>query len=111
MAPTTINSTSCSDKIADLPLVLFSPGETRYEFESVYDHLEEIRKTGSSAYQSLIVTRPEMSDVLFRILRSKAESLPHVHIRRLDDDVQTCSQIPHRSGSFFAPPRQVAAAR
>ena len=89
-----------------LPLVLVTIGDSVREFEALYDHLERISQDAMPKQQSLIVARPETPDVLYQTLRSRTREMPHVHLRRLGDDVEDCVAVAHETGTFYAtPPR------
>ena len=51
--------------------------------------------------QSLIVARPEMPEMLYRVLRARTAGMPHVHIRRLDADPNDCAELRHETGTFY----------
>ena len=86
----------------DLPLVLVTVGNTQKEFETLYDHLESVAQSDAPEFQSLIVARHDMPDVFYAVLRSKADQLPSVHIRRLNDGADQCERVSHASGAFYA---------
>ena len=86
----------------DLPLVLVTVGNTQKEFETLYDHLESVSQTEQPEFQSLIVARHDMPDIFYAVLRSKADQLPNVHIRRLNDRPDECERVSHATGEFYA---------
>ena len=95
--------------LEDLPLVLVTAGDGVGEFEVLYDHLERLADELEPSCQSLIVARPELPDILYQMLRARTKDMPHVHIRRLDDDTDDCLEVGHETGTFYAtPPRHQA---
>ena len=84
-----------------LPLVLLTIGEELEEFETLYDHLEMISEEFAPQQQTLIIARPEMPDMLYRVLRARTANMPHVHMRRLDDDAVNCTELRHETGTFY----------
>ncbi|MDX1508423.1 MAG: hypothetical protein R3358_09105 [Woeseiaceae bacterium] len=87
-----------------LPLVLVTAGDGVGEFEVLYDHLERLAGELEPSCQSLIVARPELPDILYQMLRARTKDMPHVHIRRLDDDTEDCVEVGHEAGRFYATP-------
>ncbi|MDJ0941095.1 MAG: hypothetical protein QNJ00_15150 [Woeseiaceae bacterium] len=87
--------------MTELPLVLVTVGNSQHEFEALYDHLETVSKAKTARFQSLIVARRDMPDVFYAVLRSKADSLPNVHMRRLGDGGEHCDSIRHAEGTFY----------
>ncbi len=90
----------------ELPLVLLTVGDGVQEFEALYDHLESISSDPLPKQLSLIVMRPEAPDVLYQTLRARTKEMPHVHIRRLDDDVEDCVEVLHETGKFYVTRRR-----
>ena len=90
--------------IDELPLVLVTASDDMGEFETLYDHLEMLAHDPTPTHQSLIVARPEFPDILYNMLRARTKEMPHVHIRRLDDDAEDCLEFAHETGTFYATP-------
>ena len=84
-----------------LPLVLLTVGDELEEFETLYDHLEMISEETAPQQQTLIIARPEVPDMLYRVLRARTVDMPHVHIRRLGDDTSNCLELRHETGTFY----------
>jgi len=91
---------------AELPLVLVTVGDGLEEFEALYDHLEAISRDRVPRQQSLIVARPEMPDMLYTVLRARTAHMPNVHIRRLGDEAEHCTELSHESGTFYVTRRR-----
>ena len=84
-----------------LPLVTLTVGDGLNDFEALYDHLEAISQEPRPKQQSLIVARPEMPEMLYKVLRGRTKAMAHVHIRRLADDVEDCAAVRHETGTFY----------
>ena len=90
-----------------LPLVLLTVGDELDEFETLYDHLEMISEEMSPQQQTLIIARPEVPDMLYRVLQARTVDLPHVHIRRLNDDTANCEVLRHETGTFYVTQKRI----
>ena len=90
-----------------LPLVLLTVGDELEEFETLYDHLEMISEEKAPQQQTLIIARPEVPDMLYRVLRARTAEMPHVHIRRLGDDTANCQTLRHETGTFYVTQKRV----
>lgn len=87
--------------VSGLPLVLITIGDAEGEFETLYDHLEALARDPAPRVQSLIVARPEMPDVLYKMVRWRTRDMPHVYIRKLGRDPSECVEMGHPTGKFF----------
>ena len=100
LSPDTDRETPGIDR--KLPLVLVTIGDELGEFEALYDHLECVARDPAPAFQSLIVTKPEVPEMLYNVLRARIADLPTVHVRRLADTADHCYEIAHETGTFLA---------
>lgn len=96
-----IDSSASNDDGAGLPLVLVTVGGDDRDFEVLHDHLELVASDGARQFQSLIVARPDLPKMLYNVLCARIDPLPHVHIRRLGEKPEQCSQLHHETGTFF----------
>ena len=85
-----------------LPLVLVTIGNSQEEFEVLCEHLDSVAEARIPSFQSLIVTKPDMPELLFDVLQSQAESMPHVHLHRLGYVVGRRAYLKHKAGTFIA---------
>lgn len=85
-----------------LPLVLVTVGNGVGEFEALYNHLEDVGHKSDPGYQSLIVARHDVPDVLYSVLRSRVRNMPNVYLRRLGSSSEDCAELKHSSGTFLA---------
>ncbi len=92
-----ITDRTCSN----LPLVLITLGDGQDEFETLYDHLEALTMQRKPRFQSLIVAKPEVPNMLYNVLRQRIKAFPHVHLRRLGDVDADCSELRHETGTFL----------
>ena len=90
------------DPDGELPLVLVTFGNGVGEFEAMYDHLDIVEKQNPPQFQSLIVARPEVSNVVLRVLSERVRSMPTVHLRKLGKT--NCTELRHETGTFFVTP-------
>lgn len=84
-----------------LPLLLVTFGDDEGEFEALYDRLNALERDENPRYQSLIVARPGVSEVVLRVLSARVRELPHVHLRKLGRKPRDCAKLAHETGSFY----------
>ncbi len=96
-----LETTLTDNPMKDLPLVLLTVGDSADEFETLYDHLESVDNDPEPRFQSLIVALPSIPGMLLKVLRSRTEKMPHVHLRKLNEDPNNCSELPHQTGTFL----------
>lgn len=99
-----IDLTASNDDDATLPLVLITIGGDEGEFEALHRHLEAIENDPEPPYQSLVVARPNVPKMVYKVIRARIKPLRHVHLLKLGSDAEGCRTMKHESGTFYATP-------
>lgn len=102
-----IKLTASNDDFGGLPLILVTIGDDEKDFEALHDHLEFVEKQAEPRFQSLIVARPQLPSMLYKVLRKRVEALPNVYIRRLSEASDECERLPHATGTFLVSRRRL----
>ncbi len=85
-----------------LPLVLVTVGSADGEIEAVHRHLESVAQESEPQFQSLIVARPDIPKMFYKVLRERIRSLPNVYVLRLGANKDECCEHLHETGTFLA---------
>lgn len=99
-----IDLKASNDDDATLPLVLITFGGDDGEFEALHRHLEAIENAPEPLFQSLVVARPGVPKMVYRVIRARIKPLPNVHLLKLGDGANDCCAMRHESGTFYATP-------
>ncbi len=99
-----IDRKASNDDDATLPLVLITIGGDEGEFEALHRHLEAIEKDPEPLFQSLVVARPSVPKMVYKVIRARIKPLPHVHLLKLGESAEDCRTMRHESGTFYATP-------
>lgn len=84
---------------AGLPLVLVTVGDDDGEIDVLSELLESAAREREPSFQGLIVAKPDMSEMMYRVLRNRIGGLDNVYLRRLGDT--KCETRLHETGTFL----------
>ena len=84
---------------AELPLVLVTVGDDAGELDVLSELLESAARERQPSFQGLIVAKPDMSKMMYRVLSSRIGNLRNVYLRRLGDT--ECETRLHETGTFL----------